>query len=186
MVVWVDMDGHQACSLVCTGAGSAGRYDAVALHATVCKPLCQDHTCQRTCAAKGCLFERARGNRLRRHPNVGSLRLLPCPHLQGLPRDMLTEPLCRTDPGLPVSHLRTPRCLPRMWIWRMVAGVRKSLRETMSCFWGVRNLPWTRALGYPRGMTRLGRPEDAPFKGKREKLKIIGGPQGAPWDVFMP
>ena len=122
---------------------------------------------------------------MRRHPNAGSLRLLPCPHLQGLPRDMLTEPLCRTDPGLPVSHLRTPRCLPRMWIWRMVAGVRKSLRETMSCFWGVRNLPWTRALGYPRGMTRLGRPEDAPFKGSREKLKRIGGPQGAPWDVFF-
>ena len=48
---------------------------------------------------------------------------------------------------------------------------------------GVRNLPWTRALGYPRGMTRLGRPEDAPFKGRREKLKRIGGPQGAPWDV---
>ena len=120
---------------------------------------------------------------MRRHPNVGSLRLLPCPHLQGLPRDMLTEPLCRTDPGLPVSHLRTPRCLPRMWIWRMVAGVRKSLRETMSCFWGVRNLPWTRALGYPRGMS-LGRPEDAPFNGRREKLKRIGGPQGAPWDVF--
>ena len=65
----------------------------------------------------------------------------------------------------------------------MVAGVRKSLRETTSCFWGVRNLPWTRALGYPRGMTRLCRPEDAPFKGSREKLKRIGGPQGAPWDV---
>ena len=36
---------------------------------------------------------------------------------------------------------------------------------------------------YPRGMTRLGRPEDAPFKGRREKLRRIGGPQGAPWDV---
>ena len=131
------------------------------------------------------IWKGRRKTRLRRHPNVGSLRLLPCPHLQGLPRDMLTEPLCRTDPGLPVSHLRTPRCLPRMWIWRMVAGVRKSLRETMSCFWGVRNLPWTRALGYPRGMTRLGRPEDAPFKGSREKLKRIGGPQGAPWDVLF-
>ena len=117
---------------------------------------------------------------MRRHPNVGSLRLLPCPHLQGLPRDMLTEPLCRTDPGLPVSHLRTPRCLPRMWIWRMVAGVRKSLRETMSCFWGVRNLPWARALGYPRGMTRLDRPEDAPFKGSREKLKESAAPRALP------
>ena len=43
MVVWVDMDGHQACSLVCTGADSAGRYDAVALHVTVCKPLWTPH-----------------------------------------------------------------------------------------------------------------------------------------------
>ena len=41
--------------------------------------------------------------------------------------------------------------------------------------------PW---LPQARGMTRLGRPEDAPFKGRREKLKRIGGPQGAPWDVL--
>ena len=60
-----------------------------------------------------------------------------------------------------------------------------SLRRDNFLLWGVRNLPWTRALGYPRGMTRLGRTEDAPFKGRREKLKRIGGPQGAPWDVLL-
>ena len=141
------------------------------------------HMSTKTCA-EGCLFERGDGTRLRRHPNVGSFALAAVSAPAGTTRDILTEPLCGTDTGLPDSHLRTPRCLPRMWIWRMVAGLRKSLRETMSCFWGVRNLPWTRALGYPRGMTRLGRPEDAPFKGRREKLKRIGGPQGAPWDVF--
>ena len=43
VVVWGTMYGHQACSLECTGADSAGRYDAVALHATVCKPLWTPH-----------------------------------------------------------------------------------------------------------------------------------------------
>ena len=50
--------------------------------------------------------------------------------------------------------------------------------------WGCQKSAMEASLGYPRGMTRLGRPEDAPFKGRREKLKRIGGPQGAPWDVF--
>ena len=43
VVVWGATGGHQACSLVCTGADSAGRYDAVALHVTVCKPLWTPH-----------------------------------------------------------------------------------------------------------------------------------------------
>ena len=43
VVVWATMCGHHACSLVCTGADSAGRYDAVALHVTVCKPLWTPH-----------------------------------------------------------------------------------------------------------------------------------------------
>ena len=54
------MGGHQACSLVCTGADSAGRYDAVALHVTVCKPLWTPHA-NGLCAAKSCLFERGEG-----------------------------------------------------------------------------------------------------------------------------
>ena len=43
VVIWVAMGGHLACSLVCTGADSAGRYDAVALHVTVCKPRFGPH-----------------------------------------------------------------------------------------------------------------------------------------------
>ena len=71
-----------------------------------------------------------------------------------------------------------------MWNWRMVAGVRKSLRETMSCFGGVRNSAIEASLGYPRDMICLGRLEDVPFKGRREKLKRIGGPLGASRDVL--
>ena len=66
----------------------------------------------------------------------------------------------------------------------MVAVVRKSLRETMSCFGGVRNSAMEASLGYPRGMIRLGRLEDVPFKGRREKFKRIGGTLGAARDVF--
>ena len=43
VVVWGTMCGHHACSLVCTGADSAGRSDAVALHVTVYKPLWTPH-----------------------------------------------------------------------------------------------------------------------------------------------
>ena len=39
------------------------------------------------------------------------------------------------------------------------------------------------SVGYPSGMARLGRIEDVPFKGRREKIKRIGGPLGASRDV---
>ena len=35
------------------------------------------------------------------------------------------------------------------------------------------------SVGYPSGMSCLGRIEDVPFKGRREKIKRIGGPLGA-------
>ena len=50
--------------------------------------------------------------------------------------------------------------------------------------WGCQKSVMEASLGYPRGMIRLGRLEDAPFKGRRETLNRIGGTLGAARDVF--
>ena len=51
--------------------------------------------------------------------------------------------------------------------------------------WGCQKSVMEASLGYPRGMIRLGRLEDVPFKGRREKFKRIGGTLGAARDVLL-
>ena len=64
------------------------------------------------------------------------------------------------------------RCLKSLMAGQLPAlGCQKSAMEA--------------SLGYPRGMIRLGRIEDAPFKGRQEKLSRRGGPLGASRDVLF-